>query len=191
MKNRLSYVLIAVSIVGALALVACATAKSNIPEGKGVESGEVNVITASVVGIDKEDRTLTLRGQQGNVVTVEVPDEARNFDQIEMYDTVKATYYKAVAVYIGKHGTQPKAGAGAVAARAPKGEKPGAYAVGVVDVSATVQAINKTERTVTLKGADGHEETLSVGPSMKEFDNLRVGDMIHVRYTEAVVISVK
>ena len=80
------------SMVGVLALAAFATAKSNIPEGRGVESGEVNVITASVVGIDKEDRTLTLRGPQGNVVTVEVPDEVRNFDQLEVGDTVKAPY---------------------------------------------------------------------------------------------------
>jgi HSP20 family molecular chaperone IbpA len=92
-------------MVGVLALAACATTKSNIPEGKGVELGEAYVITASVVGIDKEDRTLTLRGPHGNVVTVEVPNEVRNFDQIEVGDTVKATYYEAVAVYIGKHGT--------------------------------------------------------------------------------------
>ena len=191
MKTRLSCFLIAVSMVGVLALAACATTKSKIPAGEGVELGEAYVITASVVGIDKEDRTLTLRGPQGNVVTVEVPDEVRNFDQIEVGDTVKATYYEAVAVYIGKHGTQPKEDAGAVFARAPKGAKPGAYAVGAVDVSATVQAINKAKRTVTLKGANGHEETVSVDPSIKEFDNLRVGDMVHVRYTEAIAISVE
>ncbi len=54
-----------------------------------------------------------------------------------------------------------------------------------------MQAINKAKRTVTLKGADGHEETVSVDPSIKEFDNLRVGDMVHVRYTEAIAISVE
>ncbi len=191
MKTRLSYVLIAVSMVCVLAMAGCATTKSKIPAGEGVELGDAYVITASVVGIDKKDRTLTLRGPQGNVVTVEVTDDVRNFDQIEVGDNVKVTYYEAVAVYIGEHGTQPKANAGGVVARAPKGAKPGAYAVGAVDVSATVQAINKAKRTVTLKGPDGHEETVSVDPSIKEFDNLRVGDTIHVRYTEAIAISVE
>jgi hypothetical protein len=172
-------------------MAGCATTKSKIPAGEGVELGDAYVITASVVGIDKKDRTLTLRGPQGNVVIVEVTDDVRNFDQIEVGDNVKVTYYEAVAVYIGEHGTQPKANAGGVVARAPKGAKPGAYAVGAVDVSATVQAINKAKRTVTLKGPDGHEETVSVDPSIKEFDNLRVGDTIHVRYTEAIAISVE
>lgn len=191
MKTRLSYVLMTLSIVGALVLSACATTKSKLPAGEGVELGTAYVMTASVVGIDKQDRTLMLRGQQGDVVTVEVPDEARNFNQIEVGDTLKVTYYKAVALYIGEHGTQPKADAGAVVARTPKGEKPGAFAVGAVDVSATVQAINKSKRAVTFKGPDGHEKTISVDPSIKEFDTLRVGDVIHIRYTEAIAISVE
>lgn len=191
MKTRLFYVLIAVSMVGVLALAGCATTKSKVPAGEGVELGEVSVITVNVVGIDKKDRTLTLRGPQGDVVTVEVTDDVRNFDQIEVGDKVKVTYYEAVAVYFGEHGTQPKADAGAVFARAPKGAKPGAYAVGAVDVSATVQAINKAKRTVTLKGPDGDEVIVAVDESMKEFDNLRVGDTIHVRYTEAIAISVE
>ncbi len=191
MKTRLFCILITMSIIGVLALVGCATTKSKVPAGEGIELGEVSVITVNVVGIDKKDRTLTLRGPQGDVVTVEVTDDVRNFDQIEVGDKVKVTYYQAVAVYFGEPGTQPKADAGAVFARAPKGAKPGVYAVGAVDVSATVQAINKAKRTVTLKGPDGHEETVSVDESMKEFDNLRVGDTIHVRYTEAIAISVE
>ena len=79
----------------------------------------------------------------------------------------------------------------AVVARVSKGEKPGAYAVEEVDVSATLQAINKAKRTVTLKGPDGDEVIVAVDESMKEFDNLRVGDTIHIRYTEAIAISVE
>jgi hypothetical protein len=191
MKTRLSYFVITLSIVGVLSLVACATTQPKIPVGKGIELGEAEVITAQVVGIDKQDRAVTLRGPQGNVTTVEVAEDVRNFDQIEVGDTVKITYYEAVALYFGKPGTQPSADAGAVVARSEKGEKPGLYAVGAVDVSATVQAINKAKRTVTLKGPDGSEATVSVDPSMKEFDNLRVGDTIHARYTEAIAISVE
>ena len=126
MKTRLSYVLIALSMVGVLALAAATTANAKAPVGEGIELGNAYVMTASVVGIDKKDRTLTLRGSQGNVVTVEVTDDVRNFDQIEVGNNVKVTYYEAVAVYFGEHGTQPKADAGAVFARAPKGAKPGA-----------------------------------------------------------------
>jgi stage V sporulation protein SpoVS len=191
MKTRLSYFFITLSIIGVLSLAACARTKPGVPVGEGIELGEADVITAQVVGIDKQDRAVTLRGPQGNVTTVEVAEDIRNFDQIEVGDTVKVTYYEAVALYFGEPGTQPSADAGAVVARSAKGEKPGAYAVGAVDVSATVKAINRAKRTVTLKGADGSEATVSVDPSMKEFDNLRVGDTIHARYTEAIAVSVE
>ena len=60
-----------------------------------------------------------------------------------------------------------------------------------VEVSATVQAIDRTKRTVTLKGPDGKSVTTKVDASVKAFDTLKVGDSVHVRYTEAVAISVE
>lgn len=60
-----------------------------------------------------------------------------------------------------------------------------------VDVSATVQAIDKKKRTVTLKGPDGKLVTTRVDKSVKGFDTLKVGDSIHARFTEAIAISVE
>jgi hypothetical protein len=61
--------------------------------------------------------------------------------------------------------------------------------VEAVDVSATVQTIDRSKCTVTLKGPDGKSLTPKVDPSVKAFDTLKVGDSIHARYTEAVAIS--
>ena len=80
---------------------------------------------------------------------------------------------------------------GLVVARSAKGDKPAVVAVEAVDVSATVQAIDRTKRTVTLKGPDGKLLTTRVDKSVKAFDTLRVGDSIHARYTEAIAISVE
>jgi hypothetical protein len=158
---------------------------------EGVELGDTEVITALIVGIDKQDRTLTLIGPDGNVNHFEVGDEARNFDQIRVGDHVKLEYYESVALYLGEHGTQPEEDAGLVVARAPKGAKPGGMAVGAIDVSAMVQSIDKANRTVTLKGHNGHSTTVKVDKSMDEFNNLSVGDMIHARFTEAIAVSVE
>lgn len=116
---------------------------------------------------------------------------ARNFDQIEVGDQVKAQYYESVALYLGKRGQKPEESAGLVVARSAKGDKPAAVAVEAVDISATVQAIDRTKRTVTLKGPDGKLLTTKVDKSVKVFDTLRVGDSIHARYTEAIAISVE
>jgi hypothetical protein len=157
----------------------------------GVELGDTEVITALIVGIDKQDRTLTLIGPEGNVNHFEVGEEARNFDQIRIGDYVKIEYHESVALYLGEHGTQPQEDAGLVVARAPKGAKPAGVAVEAVDVSAMVQKIDRTKRTVVLKGNNGHSATVKVDKSIKKFDTLRVGDLIHARFTEAIAISVE
>ena len=187
MKTRLSIVVITVSIITAFALGAVKTVEAQ----QGVELSEIFVITAKVVAIDRVDRNVTLRGSGGNVVTVEVSHAARNFDQIEIGDQVKVEYYEAVALYVGKHGQKPDAVAGLVTARAAKGDKPAGVAVEVVDVAATVHAIDKKKRTLTLKGPHGKLVTTEVDKSVKGFDKLKVGDTIHARYTEAIAISVE
>ena len=96
-----------------------------------------------------------------------------------------------MALYIGKHGQKPEEDAGLVVARSAKGEKPAAIAVEAVDVSATIVAINKKKRTITLKGPDGKKVTTKVDKSVKSFDTLKVGDSINARYTEAIAISVE
>ena len=187
MKKKISAVLITLSMLAILFLGVATTVKAQ----EGVEVGDVVVITAEVVAIDRVDRTLALLGPDGNVVAVEVSHAARNFDQIKIGDQVKIEYYEAVAIYIGKHGQKPEETAGLVVARSKKGEKPGAVVVEAVDVSATIVKINKKKRKITLKGPDGKKFTTKVDESVKEFDTLKVGDSLHVRFTEAIAISVE
>ena len=186
MNRRMSTVLITSSMLAILVLGIATTVKA-----QGVEVGDAVVLTAEVVAIDRVDRTLALLGPDGNVVAVEVSHAARNFDQIKIGDQVKVEYYEAVALYIGKHGQKPEEDAGLVVARSAKGEKPAAIAVEAVDVSATIVAINKKKRTITLKGPDGKKVTTKVDKSVKSFDTLKVGDSINARYTEAIAISVE
>ncbi len=188
MRTLTSILIITFSIVAVLFFGTADIVRAESAEG--VELGQVVVMTAEVVAIDKVDRTLTLRGEAGNVVTVEVSHAARNFDQIEIGDKLRIEYYESVALYIGKHGTKPEASAGMVAARAKKGEKPAGIAVESVDVSAKVKAIDKKKRTVTLEMPDGKVAKTKVDPSIKAFDTLKVGDTIHARFTEAIAISV-
>lgn len=189
MKARMNIFLIALSMVAAMALGAATTVYAQA--GKGVEVDEAVVITAKVLAIDKADRIVTLLGPKENVVDVVVGEEARNFDQIKVGDELKITYYESVAIYLGKPGTQPDEDASLVVARSAKGEKPGGYAVGAVDVRAEVVGIDKKQRTVTLEMPEGNVVTTDVDKSVKAFDTLEVGDTIHARLTKAIAISVE
>jgi ribosomal protein L6P/L9E len=60
-----------------------------------------------------------------------------------------------------------------------------------VSVSARVEAIDAATREVTLKGPKGKVETITAGPDVRNFDQIKVGDMVVVRYVEALTLTLQ
>lgn len=56
-------------------------------------------------------------------------------------------------------------------------------------ITATVEAINTAARELTLKGPRGNVVVVQVPESVKRFPEIKVGDRISVRYTEALVLE--
>jgi hypothetical protein len=82
---------------------------------------------------------------------------------------------------------QPPANAGAASA---SGHGKAAVAK-VARITAKVEALDRTARTLTLRGARGAAVTFSAGPEVRGFDQTRVGDIVVVRYLEAVLVEIK
>ena len=61
----------------------------------------------------------------------------------------------------------------------------------VVEVTSSIEAIDKTGRFVTLKGPDGMMDTVAVGPEVKRFDELKVGDKVTFRYYDSLVYQIR
>jgi hypothetical protein len=59
----------------------------------------------------------------------------------------------------------------------------------VIKVSATIQAIDTTTRTVTLRDDKGNEDTFSVGAAVKRFNELKVGQKVNITYYESIVFQ--
>ena len=156
----------------------------------GVELGELVVVTGKVVAIDRTDRSVAVMGPQGNVLVLEVGKAAKNFDQLAIGDQVKLEYYESVAIYVGAEGKPPEVKIATIVATAPKGMKPAGEIIELSEVSGVIQAIDTAKRTMTLKGPLGNVIPVKVDKAVKAFDQLKVGDSIHVRYTEAVAITV-
>jgi Cu/Ag efflux protein CusF len=57
--------------------------------------------------------------------------------------------------------------------------------------TATIQAIDKTTRSVTLRTKDGEEDTFRVSPDMKRFDELKVGDTVNFTYVQSLVVQIR
>ncbi|PWT82070.1 MAG: hypothetical protein C5B57_09340 [Blastocatellia bacterium] len=75
------------------------------------------------------------------------------------------------------------ASAGAQVTKTIEGEKQ--------TVTATVEAIERSSREVTLKKPDGKYEVIYVSPDIKRFDTLKIGDKIKATYYETLVLQLK
>jgi hypothetical protein len=62
-------------------------------------------------------------------------------------------------------------------------------ATGTVKATATVVAIDAATRTVSLKNKQGKVTDLQVGEDVRNFEQLRVGDLVTVEYKEALSVS--
>jgi len=60
-----------------------------------------------------------------------------------------------------------------------------------VKMTATISAIDKATRDVTLKGPQGNEVVVTAGPEVKNFDNMKVGDQVTAQYVEALTLELK
>jgi len=82
--------------------------------------------------------------------------------------------------------------AGAQTKAAVVGTAPGmAAAAQTVSITATITAVDKKTRDITLNGPQGNEVTFTAGPDVKNFDNLKVGDQVKADYTEALTLELK
>lgn len=69
---------------------------------------------------------------------------------------------------------------------------PGAVAgAATAQITAKVTAVDPAKRSVTLQSASGKTRTIEVGDQVRNFDQIKVGDTVHVKYTQALALEVK
>jgi hypothetical protein len=59
------------------------------------------------------------------------------------------------------------------------------------DLTATITAIDPATRSITLKGSQGKEVTVVAGPHVVNFAQMKVGDQVNAKYTEALTVEIK
>jgi Cu/Ag efflux protein CusF len=156
--------------------------------GLGVEA--VATTTATVEAVDLDKRLVTLKGPKGNVMTIAVGPEVRNLPQVKVGDQVVVDYYEALALQLKKAETGVRQRTERVyMERAPLGAKPRGQVTRTVDAIGTVEAIDPSARTVTLRGTD-YTVTLKAGKDVN-LNDIKVGDNVEAQYVESLAIGVK
>ena len=70
------------------------------------------------------------------------------------------------------------------------GDRPGGLEGELVVITATVKAIDKKNRVVTLQSPDGKEAKVKCGPEVRNFAQIRVGDEVKTSLLETVELFV-
>ncbi len=162
------------------------------PKTPPIETSRLITATATVEAVDQANRTVTLRGPN-RTATVKVGDEVKNFDQIKAGDLVNIAYYESMMAQIYKKGeTAPPAGIQAKQFKegAPAGQLPAGTVGRSIQVTATVQSIDKAKNIVVLKTPDGSLEAHQV-KDPKNLQKVEVGDTVLLSLTQAVAVSVE
>jgi hypothetical protein len=183
-----------VSVVGADApMIAQAPAEKKAPATPSTMPARGEVATVKVHGtisaIDKDARTITLKGPKGRTLTLDVQDPSK-LDVVKVGDPVVATYMEAAAIQVRKAGSAaPGASVQESRVSSKPGENPAGAIAREVTVTATITAINtKAPQTVTIKGPRGHEETVKVRDP-KNLQGVKVGDLVEITYLQALAVA--
>lgn len=147
--------------------------------------------TATIVAIEPATRNITLKRQDGKVVTMELGEEVRNFDQLKVGDKVQAEYVQAIALELKKGGGgTPGIAGGDVVKRSEAGQKPGGKATRQVAVLADVVAVDTKNKIVTLKGPGGNVVEMIV-EDPERLKNVKKGDQVQALYSESLAVKVE
>jgi hypothetical protein len=181
MNKRIITALAASTLI--FAHIACAQLKAG-----ALEVGEAEAVV-KLVSIDRMGRSAVVQGPTGASFTILLPAEAQNLDQVKAGDLFRMRYIESIALELHKGGTASAAQVQTVEA-APKGATPGGKVVKARQLTATVRAIDRGARTITLVGpSEGAAVPLKVGAEVRAFDEIAIGDTITVSYTQALAIE--
>lgn len=165
--------------------------QQNGPQQNGPRVDESWMIStrATVDAVDHKARTLTITGPQGNKSTFKVSDSVKNFDKIKPKDQVVIDYYECVAAQVVKPGTAAD-GQEMVVESATPGEMPAGAVAEKTTLMATVEKIDRSAPSITVKDSEGKLTTIRVHHP-ERLSLVKVGDTLKITYCEAVAVAVE
>jgi len=187
--------LLSSALVAALALAVPAMAQEpGAKKPKATYSKKnVKTVTAKVKSIDVPTRHVVLTTPDGQDHEFVVGKQARNLPQVKVGDDVIVQYQEALAVEVNAADPTkplPQPTEAIATDRSEAGKKPEGVVARTVTLNGTVEAIDMDKKVATIKGSGGN--TVEVQMQHPErWQNVKVGDTITAKYSEALALSVQ
>ena len=174
--------------------LAVASSAAHAQDKASVSRSETATGTAVVRSIDRPGRHLVIASDKGESVTLKVPAEARNFDNLRPGDKIAVTYTLATEYVLSAPNTAlPPDTDDVLVARAAKGDLPGGYLANHVVVTGAVVGIDQANHTFKLVSPEGgavHMVSVKTAEGRRAMAKMRVGDTITAHISESVLLTV-
>jgi len=168
------------------------------------DAGVISMV-ATVEAIDVTNQLVTVVGPNNNWVVVKVgPDHIK---LIKVKERITISYADEVAVALRKYAGPPQTKENEIAREETAGlvmnpltiaeqdwveaTPHGTTDLTTIEITDTVAAVNRSQRTITFVGTGGKTRTIAIGPDIQGFDQVDVGDDVALLVTRAVAIDIK
>jgi hypothetical protein len=176
------------TILAAIALAAGWAVAEAAPPVKGGAIAAIQAeATAKVEKVDQDGKTVTIKDPAGNTVKIEVPPDVQSLKGIKPGMLLDIRYLQATALAFAKPGVRPGFQEETVTLVPKDGS--GQAVVNTKEITGMVQDLDRSKRTVTVKGPDGRTHMLAVPEDVEGFDQVKTGDTVVLRYSEAVALA--
>ncbi len=147
----------------------------------------------TVTAIDKGTRNITLKGPDGELVTVKADESVTRFNEIAVGDAIAFDYYTYIKAEFREPTDEEKANPIVAIAQegiAPPDQAPAGAVGAMVKALVTVEILNRPQMLATVKGPNGNFLTIQMkdAPFMSK---LRIGQVVILTYAEAMAISLE
>ena len=149
--------------------------------------------TGTITDIDYADREVSIQDSSGKIETFVADKSVQRFNEAKVGDKISVDYYLGVNAEIRKPTPQEEQNPLVVveaAGRAGAESTPAAGGIRRIRAVVTIEALDRANQTVTVKGPRGRHFTARVlDPSRLE--QAHIGDTIVLTFTEATVVSLR
>ena len=160
------------------------------PPGNVIATGAASVLVVhgQIISVDQDKKQVTLQAADGKQVTLHVYNPY-NLPAAKPGEPFIAKFYEIATIQKLAPGQSPPAPSlteGIVSAE--PGQTPGAALGSQYQFAVTIDAIDKKDKAISLKGPDGVVEVVDVA-NPEALDQVQVGEHIVVTLTDAVVVA--
>jgi hypothetical protein len=145
----------------------------------------------SVTDIVKETRDITLKGSEGELVTVTAGPEVKRFAEIVVGDVITFDYYTYLKAEFRAPTSAELAEPFVVLEgedKAPEGEAPAGAVGQMVQAIVTIEILNRPQMLATVEGPNGNYLTIPVKDA-SFMEKLHIGQVVILTYAEIVAVS--